>query len=452
MEPGTAIRGGRYRITRLLGEGSQASTYAAVDVLRGREVAVKQFRVKGATSWKEVELAEREAAVLRELDHPLLPRFVEHFEEGGELFLVTELVEGESLAVLRKKGLRLSDGDILRMLGDLAEALHYLHFRSPPVIHRDIKPGNVMRRADGRYVLVDFGAVRAKLEPKGGSTVVGTFGFMAPEQFQGRAMPQSDVYSVGATMLALITGVDPDELPHKGLRIDVDAALGSRAGGRLAQALAAMVDPDPDTRPKELGPIVAGLRARGFGVRVSRREEDNRRARRRGEDAERAARRAREESERAARRAARRAERERRRGAATRPEGAPPELYPPAPLVRLVIAIVRVAVLLVVAFAVPTLLSLLSLVLGRPLRVAAARVRDAGMRAADRLGVIPDEVEREERSQRVRVDVPPPPTRVEPPRQSEARPIPEDEAREAEAEDEARAAEEAERARRQRRS
>ena len=405
---------------------------------------MKCFRIKGAGSWKEVELAEREAEVLRTLDHPLLPRFVEHFEENGELFLVTELVAGDSLATLRAKGLRLSDGDIVRMLGDMDEALRYLHYRSPPVIHRDIKPGNVMRREDGRYVLVDFGAVRAKLEPKGGSTIVGTFGYMAPEQFQGRAMPQSDVYSVGATMLALITGVDPEELPHKGLGIDVEKALGARGRGRLAHALAAMVNPDPDQRAKELGPIVLGLRARGFGVRVADREEQRSR-RRRDDGGDLSTKRARKEAERAARRTAKDAERRRRRDARAHSLADAPELYPPTPLVRMLIAIARLVVLLVVAVAVPTLLSLMSLVFGRSLRIVAARVRDAGMRAGERLETVPDAMERAAEAHRVRVSI----ADVEP-GQNEARPVG-DEARDEAAEDEARAAEEEARSRRDRR-
>src|SRR5689334_24248694 len=94
----------RYAIVRMLGEGGQGSTFEAVDKLHGKPVAIKRFRVRGAKSWKEVELAEREAKVLSSLSHPNLPRYVEHFEEGGELFLVTDKIEGESLAELRRRG------------------------------------------------------------------------------------------------------------------------------------------------------------------------------------------------------------------------------------------------------------------------------------------------------------------------------------------------------------
>src|SRR5262249_14534929 len=147
------------------------------------------------------------------------------FEAEGALYLVTDFVEGDSLAMLRKKGVRFSEADVVRFLRDTESTLAYLHGRAPPVIHRDIKPGNVIRRPDGSFALIDFGSVRDRMKPEGGSTVVGTFGYMAPEQFQGRAMPCSDVYAAGATALALITGREPEDLPHRGLGIDVRAAL-----------------------------------------------------------------------------------------------------------------------------------------------------------------------------------------------------------------------------------
>src|SRR4030095_7421768 len=105
------------------------------------------------------------------------------------------------------------------------------------------------------YVLVDFGSVREHLEPKGGSTVVGTFGYMAPEQLQGRALRATDVYAVGVTALRMLTGIEPEDLPHRGLAIDVAEALGER-GTPLERALSAMVDPDPDRRASRIAPLL----------------------------------------------------------------------------------------------------------------------------------------------------------------------------------------------------
>src|SRR5580704_3410020 len=224
---GDELRDGRYAVTRSLGEGSQGSTFEAVDKKEGRLVAVKRFDVRGAKAWKDVELAEREARVLASLSHPKLPAYVEHFEEDGVLYLVMEKIDGTPLSVLRKKG-AMSERDVERLLRDADDVLTYLHGRAPAVIHRDLKPSNVIFRPDGSFAFVDFGAVRDRMRPEGGSTVVGTFGYMAPEQFQGRACPASDVYAIGATALWMLTQTEPEKLPHKGLAVDVAKALGPR--------------------------------------------------------------------------------------------------------------------------------------------------------------------------------------------------------------------------------
>jgi hypothetical protein len=119
----------------------------------------------------------------------------------------------------------------------------------------------VVRRPDGSYVFVDFGAVSESLFRRGSSTIVGTMGYMAPEQLQGRALPASDVYAVGATALAALTGVEPETLPHKGLRVDVRAALGGQASPELVASLERMLEPDPDLRAPSIGAALEGVAA-----------------------------------------------------------------------------------------------------------------------------------------------------------------------------------------------
>ncbi len=373
---GEALRDGRYIVTGTLGEGSQGSTLEAVDKRDGRLVAVKRFDVRGATAWKDVELAEREARVLASLSHPSLPKYIEHFEEDGRLYLVMERIQGKSLAERLKNGQRFTEPEAWRFLRDASEALAYLHGRG--VVHRDLKPGNVLQRTDGSFAFVDFGAVRDRMKPEGGSSVVGTFGYMAPEQFQGRAVPGSDVYAVGATSLAMLTGTQPEELPHRGLAIDVARALRGRASAGLVSALASMLEPDPDRRvarvelPRE--------------TRLSREPRRDRELTRR--------------ARREARRAARRARRAQRRRVRYRRRLPGPVLF----VILLGLAVARVAVSVAMFVIVPLVLVLLSFLFGRALREAAQRVRSAGARAYDALDRAAEREQVEPDAARLRVE------------------------------------------------
>jgi hypothetical protein len=261
--PGERIGNGRYEVRGLLGEGAQGVTYDALDTQTGRPVAIKRFDVRGAKSWKDVELAERETRVLASIDHPLVPRYIEHFEEAGALYLVMEKIEGETLDAIRKREGPLPEAEVRRFLSYADRALTYLHGRGSPVVHRDLKPRNVIRRPDGSYVLVDFGAVAELVLRKGSSTVVGTMGYMAPEQFQGRALPCTDIYAVGATALAALTGLEPETMPHQGLRVDVRTVLQGRASPAMVTALEQMLEPDPDRRAKSLAAVLEGVVAAG---------------------------------------------------------------------------------------------------------------------------------------------------------------------------------------------
>ncbi len=393
-----SLKDGRYVLLGSFAEGSQGKTYDAVDKLKGRPVVVKRMEVRGAKTWKELELAEREVNVLRSLSHSKLPAYYDHFEEDGALFLVMEKIEGESLGTMKRRHGALSEKDVRRLLEDAADVLRYLHGRTPPVIHRDLKPGNVIRRPNGTFAFVDFGAVRERLKPEGGSTVVGTFGYMAPEQFQGRALPASDVYAIGATALTMLTGQEPEDMPHKGLAVDVRAALGTRVSAELVDVLLRMLEPDPD---KRLG-MIPSVDPLGDSLRrdVNREKEKPReplradREERRRRKAERDAtfQRLKEEAreERAARRAEKKARRQRRRDG-WRPAGAPSPRTsaPPWPfsmLFAIGLALASVAVVLALSVVVPLLLHTLALLFAKDsLHRAASQVRAAGQRATQRM-------------------------------------------------------------------
>jgi serine/threonine protein kinase len=385
------LRDGRYTLNRTIGTGSQAETYEARDngvlrapgrlvdewqryVTRARRgetpnaqalVAIKCFHVGKAKAWKDVELAEREASTLASLTHPNLPRYIEHFEEEGALYLVMEMVEGESLAALRARQRVSSVAEVTRMLHDIAAALRYLHGRAPAVVHRDIKPGNIIRRHDGSYALVDFGAVRDRLKPEGGSTVVGTFGYMAPEQFQGRASPKSDLYGLAATALVMLTGCEPEDLPHVGLGIDVGKALPSSTPAPLVRALTSMLNPDPDRRASSIDEALAFLRdAPEAPLRTAPQPRESWPPTNLPELKKQRKREARAEK--------------RRRRAAARAKRAP---FVPRVVGQLALLVALLAVWVSVGLAVPLVLMILSLVFGGALRRAALATRRAASRS-----------------------------------------------------------------------
>jgi len=384
------LRDGRYVIEAPIGSGSQGSTWSGFDRLEGRSVAIKRFDVRGARSWKDVELAEREAQVLSSLCHPKLPKYVEHFEQDGALYLVMEKIEGTPLSSFRQRG-PMSERDAMRLLADSSEVLHYLHGRTPPVIHRDLKPSNVIRRPDGSYAFVDFGAVRDRLRPEGGSTVVGTFGYMAPEQLQGRAGPGTDVYAIGATVIASMTATEPENLPHRGLSIDVDAAIGAKVSRRLRRALTSMLEPDPDRRPTRISDALSEIGASPTidDPWLSIREQVEAKVRdsldRRSRSAQRKAeRRMRKLQRRQRKLQAREWKRHGNWAAIPNREGHPPPVVRLAILLALTMAQVSVTIAVVVF--IPMLLTLLSLFFGRQqLRSASTRARQAGQRAVQAL-------------------------------------------------------------------
>jgi len=392
------LHAGRYVLLAPLGQGAQGTTWDAVDKREGRAVAVKAFDVRGAKAWKDVELAEREARVLSELEHPALPRYIEHFEEEGVLYLVMEKIEGTPLSRLQKRGPCMDEREVFRLLHEADRVLAYLHDRTPPVIHRDLKPSNVIRRTDGSFAFVDFGAVKDHLRPEGGSTVVGTFGYMAPEQFQGRAGPASDVYAIGATAIAMLSGHEPEKLAHRGLSLDVAAAVGGRVSPAMVEVLSRMLEPDPDLRASRIGPLLERSAPRG------RRDRD---ARRRWQDAVEASRTAAREAARSARHDARRAAKEARRDGRPAGGGRPP--FAVRHVIGAALTIAQIAVMLALQVAVPIVLTLLSLVFGDALRRAASSVRVAGGQAGDAIRDARTRMHRGwDSAGDVRVRVPPP--------------------------------------------
>ncbi|KAM3113239.1 serine/threonine protein kinase [Phormidesmis sp. 146-33] len=219
----------RYQIQQSLGKKAGRQTFLALDLQTQKPVVVKLLTFGHDFEWADLKLFEREAETLKALDHPAIPRYLDYFEmewsNGKGFALVQSYIEAKSLQDQLTAGRTFSEIEVQQLAKSLLEILAYLHRQHPPVIHRDIKPSNLLltdRSGNhvGQVYLVDFGSVQTLVAQEGGTiTVVGTYGYMPPEQYGGRATPASDLYSLGATLIYLVTGKHPADLPQRNLRI-----------------------------------------------------------------------------------------------------------------------------------------------------------------------------------------------------------------------------------------
>ncbi|GAB4486184.1 MAG: hypothetical protein Fur0016_05830 [Anaerolineales bacterium] len=211
LEQGTLLNG-RYRIVDILGQGGMGSVYRALDENLGVEVAVKENLFTTDEYSRQFRL---EAVILASLRHQNLPRVTDHFVmEGYGQYLVMDYIEGEDLRQRMERLNTIPEEDAILIGAAVCDALSYLHTRRPPVLHRDIKPGNIKITPDGRVYLVDFGL--AKLIQGSQTTTTGaramTPGYSPPEQYgTARTDPRSDIYSLGATLYAALTSVIPED-------------------------------------------------------------------------------------------------------------------------------------------------------------------------------------------------------------------------------------------------
>jgi serine/threonine protein kinase len=202
-----------YRITKCLGEGAFGRTYLADDTdLMDEPRVIKKLiaGTSGAMQSKIRELFLREAKQLYNLNHPQIPKLYAYFEQNNVLYLVQEFIEGDNLfQEFSHQGI-FSEEKIKSLLQDLLPVLDYLH--SNKIIHRDIKPQNIMRcQKNGKLILIDFGGAKqtcTSLQSQPG-TMLYTPGYAAVEHMMGQPCPASDIYSLGATCIRLLTGCFP---------------------------------------------------------------------------------------------------------------------------------------------------------------------------------------------------------------------------------------------------
>ncbi|MBW4528709.1 MAG: serine/threonine protein kinase [Phormidium tanganyikae FI6-MK23] len=214
---------GRYQLTQLLGQNAGRQTWLATDLETQAPVVVKLLAFSDQVQWDQVKLFEREAQVLRQLHHPQIPQYQDYFCIDDRILwfcLVQSYIPGRSFKEYLAQGKTLHEPQARQLAEEILNVLIYLHGLSPPVLHRDIKPSNILFGDDQAIYLVDFGAVQDRAAAEGATfTVVGTYGYAPLEQFGGRATFASDLYALGATLIHLLTGIAPADLPQQSARL-----------------------------------------------------------------------------------------------------------------------------------------------------------------------------------------------------------------------------------------
>jgi len=205
----------RYRVVRIIKSGGMGSVYEAIDTkLADSPCAIKEVLEEARTGQDSEYVQARlfeEMKALSRLDHPAIPRVRDFLTLDSQVYIVMDLIQGRSLLEeVMESQIPLDPELVAHDMIALLEALAYLHGQDPPIIHRDVKPANILRdRRSGSIKLVDFGLARTVQGPKT-QTMVGTIGYAAPEQMMGKAEPRSDLYSVGVTLEHLLTGKIPE--------------------------------------------------------------------------------------------------------------------------------------------------------------------------------------------------------------------------------------------------
>jgi hypothetical protein len=253
----------RYRIVKLLGQGGFGAVYQAWDARLERLCALKE----NLDPTPEVERQfGKEATILANLNHPNLPRVIDHFAVTGQgQYLVMDYVEGEDLQQMLDRRGSLPEVEVLPWIAQICDALTYLHDQPQPIIHRDVKPANVKITPAGRPMLVDFGI--AKFYDPARQTTLGaraiTPGYSPPEQYgHGRTDARSDIYSLGATLYALLTGKEPADSVQRiigAAALTPPEELNPRISEPVARIVMKALAAEPAQRFQTIGEFKAAL-------------------------------------------------------------------------------------------------------------------------------------------------------------------------------------------------
>ncbi len=252
----------RYKIIKTLNEET-GNTYLGEDTQKRRQVVIKMRRFKNLSDWKVLELFEREIDILRQINHPKIPEYVDSFtiEKGQdtEYYLIQEYIEGVTLKSKILEDRAFTEAEAIRTIEQLLEILKYLHEFHPPIIHRDINPANIVITSANEVYLIDFGAVKDIMEYNpNNATIVGTYGYMPIEQTMGKSTTASDIYSLGMTAVFLLTGENPSKLNISRGKPDFISYL--EVSKSFAQTLNMMIEPVMEDRLQTVEDVYNELR------------------------------------------------------------------------------------------------------------------------------------------------------------------------------------------------
>ena len=226
------ILGDRYKIVRQLGKKAGRWTLQAHDLKTQESVLLKLLFLDDNLTATDLKLFTREVEALKLLQHPATPHYQGYFEmelpsQDRAMALVQSYIEGVSLKTYLAEARTFNESEIIEIARQSLGILDTLHTQSPPIIHRDIRPSNILLQPglpieSAKVYLVDFGTVKSLTSGTTAFTMVGTDGYLPPEQAGGRALAVSDLYSLGATLAESLTGIPPHQMQTRGLRIQVE--------------------------------------------------------------------------------------------------------------------------------------------------------------------------------------------------------------------------------------
>ncbi|MCR4903504.1 MAG: serine/threonine protein kinase [Butyrivibrio sp.] len=259
LQNGTLIDG-KYKIISKIGQGGMSTVYLAINERAGRQWAIKEIRRDGTADFRIVKQSlVAETSLLKNLSHPNLPKIADIVDFKDSFLIVMDYIQGITLQqVMEMKGVQ-SQETVIKWAKQLCSVLGYLHSCNPPIIYRDLKPGNIMLKPDGDIVLIDFGTAREyKTEGTEDTTCLGTLGYAAPEQFAKGTQTdaRTDIYSLGATMYHMLTGHNLAKPPY---RIYPITYWNASFSGGLEKIITKCLMSDPSQRYKSAAELLYDL-------------------------------------------------------------------------------------------------------------------------------------------------------------------------------------------------